>query len=34
VADGTILPLAEDFPAPDRAEWMALVEKALKGRAF
>lgn len=29
--DGNILPLAEDFPAPDRAEWLALVEKTLKG---
>jgi len=28
VADGTILPLAEDFPAPDRAEWLALFNKA------
>ncbi len=27
-------PLAEDFGAPDRAKWMALVEKALKGQAF
>lgn len=34
MADGTILPLAEDFPAPDRAEWLALVEKALKGGTF
>lgn len=31
--DGTILPLAEDFSAPDRAEWLALVEKTLKGGA-
>lgn len=29
--DGTILPLGEDFPAPDRAAWLALVEKTLKG---
>lgn len=29
--DGNILSLAEDFPAPDRAEWLALVEKTLKG---
>ena len=29
--DGNILPLAEDFPAPDRAQWLALVEKTLKG---
>lgn len=29
--DGNILPLADDFPAPDRAEWLALVEKTLKG---
>jgi methylmalonyl-CoA mutase len=27
-------PLAEDFGAPDRAKWMALVEKTLKGQAF
>ncbi|HEX6860021.1 MAG TPA: methylmalonyl-CoA mutase family protein [Caulobacteraceae bacterium] len=26
-----MLPLAEDFPAPGRAEWLKLVEKALKG---
>ena len=31
MADGVILPLAEDFPAPNRAEWLALVEKTLKG---
>jgi len=29
--DGTILPLAEDFPSQDRADWLALVEKTLKG---
>ena len=30
--DGNILPLAEDFSGPDRrAEWLALVEKTLKG---
>jgi methylmalonyl-CoA mutase len=29
--DGTILPLADDFPAPDRADWLKLVEKTLKG---
>ncbi len=33
MAERTILPLAEDFPAPDRAEWLALAEKALKGGA-
>jgi methylmalonyl-CoA mutase len=27
-------PLAEDFGAPDRSKWMALVEKTLKGQAF
>ena len=27
-------PLAEDFGAPDRNRWMALVEKTLKGQAF
>jgi methylmalonyl-CoA mutase len=29
--DGKIHPLAEDFPAPNRADWLALVEKTLKG---
>jgi methylmalonyl-CoA mutase len=29
--DGAIIPLAEDFPEPDRADWLALVEKTLKG---
>jgi methylmalonyl-CoA mutase len=29
--DGTIVPLAEDFPAPSQADWLALVEKTLKG---
>jgi methylmalonyl-CoA mutase len=29
--DGNILPLAEDFPAPTRADWLVLVEKTLKG---
>jgi methylmalonyl-CoA mutase len=28
------LPLAEDFEAPSRADWMALVEKTLKGESF
>lgn len=27
-------PLAEDFGAPDRSTWMALVEKTLKGQTF
>jgi len=27
-------PLAEDFGAPDRSKWMALVEKTLKGQTF
>jgi methylmalonyl-CoA mutase len=26
--------LAEDFGPPDRAQWLALVEKTLKGQAF
>jgi len=29
--DGKILPLADDFTAPSRADWLALVEKTLKG---
>ncbi len=28
------LPLAEDFEIPARADWMALVEKTLKGETF
>ena len=28
------LPLAAEFPATDRAEWLRLVEKALKDRPF
>jgi methylmalonyl-CoA mutase len=28
------LPLAEDFEIPSRADWMALVEKTLKGEDF
>jgi methylmalonyl-CoA mutase len=32
MADGSpIVPLAAGFPAPDRAAWLALVEKTLKG---
>ena len=26
--------LAEDFGPPDRAQWLALVEKTLKGQSF
>ncbi len=29
-----MLPLAADFPAPSRDEWMSLVEKVLKGADF
>ena len=29
-----ITPLAEDFGPPDRSQWLALVEKTLKGQAF
>jgi methylmalonyl-CoA mutase len=29
-----VTPLAEDFAAPDRARWLALVEKTLKGQSF
>lgn len=29
-----ITPLAEDFGPPDRVQWLALVEKTLKGQAF
>ena len=29
--DDKIVPLAEDFPAPDRADWLTLVDKTLKG---
>jgi methylmalonyl-CoA mutase len=32
--NGPILSLADDFPAAPRAEWLALVEKTLKGRDF
>ena len=28
------LPLAAEFPATDRADWVRLVEKALKDRPF
>lgn len=31
---GTVLPLADDFPAAPREEWLALVEKTLKGQSF
>lgn len=31
---GTILPLADDFKAPSREDWLALVEKTLKGETF
>ena len=31
---GTILPLASDFGAPTREQWLALVEKTLKGQTF
>jgi methylmalonyl-CoA mutase len=29
-----LTPLAEDFAAPDRARWLAVVEKTLKGQDF
>jgi methylmalonyl-CoA mutase len=32
--DGTILPLASDFEAPTRAQWLSLVEKTLKGQTY
>ncbi|MFN3858066.1 MAG: methylmalonyl-CoA mutase family protein [Caulobacter sp.] len=31
---GTVLSLADDFPAAPRQEWLSLVEKTLKGQAF
>jgi len=31
---GTILPLADDFEAPAREDWLRLVEKTLKGETF
>ena len=31
---GTILPLASDFGAPTRDQWLSLVEKTLKGQTF
>jgi methylmalonyl-CoA mutase len=31
---GTILPLASDFGAPTREQWLSLVEKTLKGQTF
>ncbi|MDO8295642.1 MAG: methylmalonyl-CoA mutase family protein [Caulobacter sp.] len=31
---GTILPLADDFSPPSREDWLALVEKTLKGETF
>lgn len=30
----TILPLADDFAPPSREDWLALVEKTLKGETF
>ncbi|MDP1630460.1 MAG: methylmalonyl-CoA mutase family protein [Caulobacter sp.] len=30
----TILPLADDFSPPSREDWLALVEKTLKGKSF
>jgi len=30
----TILPLADDFAPPSRADWLSLVEKTLKGETF
>ena len=32
--DGDILPLADDFPTPDRAEWLALIEERAPGRGL
>jgi len=31
IPDASIVPLAAGFPAPDRAAWLALVERTLKG---
>ena len=30
----TLIPLAQDFDAPSRADWLAIVEKTLKGASF
>ncbi len=32
--DDGVIPLASDFPAPDEATWLRLVDKTLDGQAF